>query len=191
MIHVRTWSGSCAARIIDMTNAGKRGKCCRVLHFSGAPWSSWEGDDIQQKAKQYTMEIIRHIEALDLATSFDAARAVITNYVAKAHADRIPATYVNTDDREIRGIDAPVPELVHTVTGIFSAGADETGVSLHALNDPYNEWTLITAHGQKKSHAYRLAAKVWRTVQKCETLRAASDVLREAGCKLHGFCAVD
>lgn len=88
-------------------------------------------------------------------------------------------------------VDAPVEKLTHCVEGVFGATADENGVSLSAHNDPWNEWREITSSSQSRTQAYRLAAKVWDRVKECLTLSEAAEVLRAAGCKLHGYCAID
>lgn len=186
-IHVRTWSGSCTATITDMTNAGKRGKRCRTLRFSGPPWNG--GSDLQKLAAQRGRTIYYEIENLNGET-FDEAADKIRGLVAEARAEGIPEGYIAVYDKEIRGVDAPVPVLTHCIEDVFSVKADNSGVCLSALNDPYNEWTEITSR-QKAGQAYRLAAKVWSEVQACKTLSEASGVLRNAGCKLHGYCAMD
>lgn len=197
-IHVQTWGGSCTARITDMMNAGKRGKRCRVLRFSGCPWGTGQGTELQQLAKQFTNcimhALIEYAEgrlSLLSGQTFDEVREKIRWEVQEARNAGVPATYVEAYDDEIRGVDAPVAALTHVVEGVFGASADEGGVSLSAHNDPYNEWREITPSSQSKGQAYRLAAKVWTKVKECRTLSEASNVLRDAGCRLHGYCAMD
>jgi len=190
MIHVQTWNRS--ARITDMTNAGKRGKKCEVFSFRGVLWDGGPGlDELQALEARWTIEICRGIKALSPDTSFAAAKTAVFAALANAYAEGVSPNMVACYEEEIRGVDAPVSKLTHRVPGIFSVCADETGIHMRAENDPCNEWTEITAHGQSPSQAYRLAAKVWPQVCECQRLGQAADVLRAAGCKLHGYCAVD
>lgn len=193
MINVKTWQGGSAA-ITDMANAGKRGKTCRVLRFAGAPWASNVGDETQRKASYHTCQIMAAIEGLlpaDPAVSFGTAAGIVSAMVSTAQADGVPEHYVACYAEEIRGVDAPVEALHHVVDGVYGATADGNGITLAAHNDPYNEWREITPHNQSDKQAYRLASKVWDKVTQCQTLHEAADVLRAAGCKLHGYCAMD
>lgn len=192
MIHKQIWSGSRSARITDMINAGKRGKLCRVLRVSGAPWDvGVSKDSTESSAVHYSQQILLAVERLDPSTPFDDARQSLLAVLAEARNAGVPEDYVNIYDESCRGVDAPREKLTHCVSGVFSCGADETGIRLHSLNDPHNDWTEITPCKQSGPRAYDLAHKVWDQVQQCATLREASDVLRRAGCKLHGYCAID
>ena len=77
------------------------------------------------------------------------------------------------------------------MTGVWSGEADEDGITMCDLKDRYNGWTEITPSGQSKARAYELAAKVWPHVQAAGTLADARDILRNAGCSLHGYCSMD
>ena len=59
-IHVRTWLGSGSCRITDMTDAGKRGRKCRVLRFSGLSTDAWapQGDALAEIAAQASREAL-------------------------------------------------------------------------------------------------------------------------------------
>jgi hypothetical protein len=89
----------------------------------------------------------------------------------------------------VRGVDAPKEPLQAGVEGKWSAGADESGVSLSQLDD-VNEWREIT-HGQMPARAYELARKVWDRVKAARTRIEASDIPTAASCKLHGYCGLN
>ena len=55
-IHVQVWTGSGTARITDMTNAGKRGKTCRRLRFSGALGCTYSAAALQ--AHDITLNVL-------------------------------------------------------------------------------------------------------------------------------------
>lgn len=190
-IDVRTWNGSRSATMTDMSNAGKRGKRCAVLRFSGVSYPG--SSDLAKQAILATDEIMDVIEGFKTSETLDfgTAAGIVEAMVAHARKAGIPEGYVSSYRDEVRGVDAPVPKLVHCVPGVFSAVADNDGLTLTDLADHYNEWTEITPSSQQNSHAYRLAAKVWSSVAQCSNLHDAANVLRAAGCKLHGFCAVD
>jgi hypothetical protein len=186
-VHVQTWVGS--ATVTDMTNAGKTGKRCRVLRVSGASWDEWAGDDVQKLAARLTRQIIRLLNELDTANCFAMVRDRLTELVDEARADGVPEGYLSIHDEEIRGIDAPRPVLTAGVEGVWSGSVDEGGVSLHALDD-VNQWRECT-HGQTGAAAYKIASAVWGRVKEAKTLHEASSILRDAGCRLHGWCGLD
>ena len=79
-IHVQTWSGSGSARITDMTEAGQRGRSCRVLRLAGVLWDEGHPlvreDPIKLAAVRGTQAAMRLGLALDSdATRFDDCRA--------------------------------------------------------------------------------------------------------------------
>jgi len=131
------------------------------------------------------------LQNLDAKAEFDSVFSMLEIYVNEARLAGVPAGYIHADEDSIRGVDAPMEKLVYSVEDSFGALADENGVCLSALNDPYNQWTEITPSSQSKGQAYRLAAKVWDKVCETKTLSEASDILSQAGCKLHGYCAID
>lgn len=169
-VHVQIWSGAGNAGVTDMTNAGKRGKVCRTFSFCS------------HYAERSTA-IVLHYLAHDVAESadYDAVRAHVGSLV----------TAENTIyDREIRGIDAPKPVLTATVEGEFSASIDSNGVHVSDLSDMHNEPRAITSK-QSTAQAYKLAAKAWAKVQAASSFHEATNVLRDAGCSLHHYCAMD
>jgi len=193
MIHVKTWNGGCSARITDMTNAGKRGKTCRVLSFRGCPWDSWSGDDLQKQSKQVSNNVMHVIEGLLPASptcDFDTAAGMIEAMIDKARAEGIPESYVAAYRAEIRGVDAPVEKLTASGEG-WSASADENGISIDDEKDQCNLPCMITSHKQKDSEAYRLAVKVWDQVKTATSFNNVGDILSAAGCRLHYFCRMD
>lgn len=200
MVHVKVWSGSRTARIIDMTNAGRIGKRCSTLRISGASWSAspFETDD-QKAARLASESLIAQLEALGdhvnnggqvLDYDFEAVVELVLRRVHAAHAAGSPESYLNAFGESIKGIHAPRPVLVAGVEGKWTASADENGISMRQLDD-VNEWSQITRHGQTGPQAYKLAAKVWDRVKRCAKMGEAAEILRAAGCKLHGYCAMD
>jgi hypothetical protein len=190
-IHVQTWSGSGSFRITDMAFAGRRGKKCRTLRVSGTHYA-FPGEWKAALADQYTREAYALAERLaDDAPDLDfgQAREMVAGLVREAHEQGVPEGYLSLYEEEIRGVDAPRPELAAGVEGKWSASADEEGVRLHALDD-VNDWTEIS-HDQSPARAYELARKVWHKVKACASLRGASSVLCDAGVRLHGFCGMD
>lgn len=188
-VHVDVWSGSRTARITDMTNAGKRGKTCRVVSFD-----CYDGDGAhvidrlcatpeQVKAREGKQAWVLESGPVHEVRegSFDELIASLRPLVKNPS---------NVHEYEIKGIRAPRPILTHGVEGVFSACANESGVSLSDLNDP-NEWREATDHRQSEARAYELAAKVWDRVKQAKTMREASAILRDAGCRLHGWCGRD
>lgn len=76
------------------------------------------------------------------------------------------------------------------IPGVWSGSLDDDGVHLRDLTDTNNEPTEIT-HDQAPARAYALGARVWPQVQAAKTMHEAARILRDAGCRLHYFCAVD
>jgi len=200
MIHIKVWEGSKTIRITDMTNAGKRGKSCRVLYISGVPWgqSSLETPD-QRKARKWTEKVMGQIEEVApgcrynpqmVNLCFDAVAGKLEALLETARLDGIPENYVCGSLKEIKGIHAPKSFLTAGVPGKWSARADERGITVHALDDP-NKWTVITCYSQSRARAYAIAAKVWDRVQQAETIHEVTEILRAAGAHLHGYCAMD
>jgi hypothetical protein len=188
-LHVRTWTGSGTASVIDMTNAGKRGKTCRMIRFSG--WVNFgAADSPEGRVSQFSSQVIHWLNGISLHADFDEIHAELFAKVAAFKADgNALASSVHVYDETIRGVDAPKVELLAGVGGLWSASADENGVHIRDLAD-VNEWTEITS-SQSTAQAYKLAAKVWPKVQAAKTRRDASEILRAAGCRLHGFCGMD
>jgi hypothetical protein len=193
-IHIQVWSGSCTARITDLRHAYRRGKTCRVLRVSGVPWDPWSvnGDKVKEAAVSYTRYQMANFGegGFHPDGDFDVARAAVLNVIDQARKEGVPEGYLACFDETIRGIDAPREKLVAGVPGKWSGSADETGVCLLALDD-VNEWAEVTHPSQTDSRAYDLARKVWHRVQQAATLHEAADLLREAGCRLHGYCRLD
>lgn len=189
-IHVRTWSGCRTFRITDMTNACKRGKKCRTLHFSGVPWA-WRNDAgaIEDNAQQTGIMLYRIAEGLQPTDDYDAVAERVKAIVADALAQGVPVNWLTVREEEIRGVDAPRVPLTAGVEGKWSIGADERGISGRQYDD-INEWSLIT-NGQENSRAYDIAKRVWPLVSQTRTLYEAEKVLTNAGARLHGYCAVD
>jgi hypothetical protein len=200
MIHVQVWCGSACARITDMTNAGKRGKLCETLRFSGAPWSHGSHlNPLQQLALDHTSAIVAFLrlmapqaenggELVDFA--FSAVRDSLRAKVATARTHGVPEGYVALYEESIKGIKAPRQVLTAGVAGVWGGHADEDGISLSDLKDP-NMWREITHHDQSRARAYEIAAKVWPQVQQAKTLHDAAEILRAAGARLHGYCGMD
>ena len=189
-IHVQVWTGSRSARVTDMENAGKRGKLCRMLRFSGSGLAySDKLDDASKEAINYTNSILYYLEHEVGGIGYDEVRTKVLAFVAEARAKGVQEWALGVHDEEIKGIAAPREVLTAGVEGKWSASADEGGISMRQLDDP-NEWSEIT-HRQTYARAYEIARKVWPDVQKAKTLRDAAEVLRGAGARLHGYCAMD
>jgi len=169
-----------------MINAGKVGKRCRTLRFSG--WNPSGGDETARRCCDYTMRAIWMLEKMASDTPFDKVRDELTALIAEAN---VPSSYLNLYDEEIRGVDAPREVLTAGVEGKWSASANETGVSINDLVDHYNEPCCITPHDQKGRIAYQKAAKVWPQLESAATFHDACEILRNAGCKLHYYCRMD
>lgn len=200
-IHVQTWQGSGSAQIVDMTNAGKAGKLCRVLRVMG--WynmtcGSSETNPEAVKAHRQTGRVMMYLAKLAtgdicghacnvVEADFDAVAKQIETILA----DEDKTAHVSTYREEIKGIRAPRPVLTAGVQGQFSASADEDGISICDHVDQYNLPRMITPSRQSGSKAYKLAAKVWAAVEQATSFREAGDILSAAGCQLHYYCAMD
>lgn len=183
-IDIQVWRGSGSATITDMENAGKRGKTCRTFRFSGlAGGMTWSGP-LYVRAAELTAQVLAMLEP-----DFDTAVAMVEAVVDQALAEGIGDGLIGGTLDEIRGVDAPVPELT-AGNGKWSASADRDGLHLRDLTDHYNDPAMCTFK-QSKPQAYKLAAKVWDQLAACETMHDASEVLLAAGCKLHYWCMVD
>ncbi len=191
-IYVQIWSGSGNGRVTDMTNAGKRGKTCRVLTFLGdcasvIDWLCTTADERAARGGCYALACHPVHEARP--DDFDRVAAEVRALAGPS---------CDVEEREIRGVDAPRPKLTAggTVVGTdgisrrWSAEADHEGIHLRELDD-VNEWTEITSSKQKNAQAYTLASRVWEQVRAAPDRYSASKILAAAGCKLHGFCAMD
>lgn len=189
-IHVRIWTGGPSAAITDMTNAGKRGKVCRVYRFGGIRAGGWKETPETKEATSTTMAIMDVIEQLKPEVDFDDATAPLRTLMELATAKGAPVGYIHASDETIRGIDAPVPVLTAGGPG-WSAQADNDGVTILDHIDRNNEPAMITGHQQKKSQAYRIAAKVWESVKAATSFHDAGEILRAAGCCLHYYCRMD
>jgi hypothetical protein len=169
-----------------MTNAGKRGKTCRVAWWSGFRWTGdpTQTDYVEADHNSLQSEVV--IKALTPEMSFDEALAAV-----RAAVDRFPAPWVLlSEPDEIRGIDAPKEKLTAGKDGVWCGTLDNHGVHLRDLTDPHNEPTMIT-HRQTNHAAYAMARKVWFRVMQATTMHEASEILRLAGCRLHYYCAMD
>ena len=177
-------------RITDMTNAGKRGKRCRVLRFAG--WRPHVGcdDRTSDAAKSHSLcfEMMRFTASVRPDASFDDVCAAARSLVSAAG---LPESYARLDVEEIRGVDAPRPRLVAGVDGKWSASADIRGVSINDDADRFNEPCVITRHTQKATAAYEIAARVWDRVKAAATFGEAWSILTNAGWKGHYYCRVD
>lgn len=186
-IHLTIWIGGPSARLTDTTNAGKRGKTCRVLSLNSP---SLDGD-----AAHFIRFELPRLAGVDTAAAGGKADGGVflplldfDVLAAKIREAAPPA--VSTEDREIAGLEAPRERLTAGHAGKWSGEVDEGGVTLSDLTDRNNEPRAITS-GQVKSRAYVLAAKVWPQVQAAATFGEAAKILAAAGCKLHHYCAVD
>jgi hypothetical protein len=186
LIHIRTWSGSGSARITEMIHAGKVGKKCRTLRFSGSVYSGVQ--EPWRRSTDYTMRAIWLLDKTPLDTPFDVVRGNLAAIIAEAN---VPGSYLALYEEEIRGVDAPREPLWVGVPGKWSAGANESGVTIDDLADSFNEPCCITPSSQKGRVAYEKAAKVWHQVELAKSFREACEVLRNAGCKLHYYCRMD
>lgn len=191
---VDRWHG--LIRIIDMTDAYKRGKFLKTARIRG-----W--DDPHQSAHQTMFriedEILGKDKGLDRNQMFyhgpvDVPFEELVNLASKmAQENNVaadPANQISVDFEEIKAIHAPRIPLVAGVEGVWSGSADEGGIGLNDLTDHYNEPRMITIR-QSNAEAFRLAAKVWDRVKQAKTFHEAGEILREAGCKLHYYCAID
>lgn len=186
-INAQIWGGSGSVRIIDMTNAGKRGKTCRVFAVDGGATYTQNHDTAEWQAYWDFCRVLTDLHGSDFASrggvnldvDFDTILAKAKELNASIH------------EREaIRGIDAPKPELIAGIDGVWSASADEGGISMSDLTDQNNCPRQIT-FGQTNAAAYKLASKVWHKLADCKTMHEAGRVLSDAGCRLHYYCAMD
>lgn len=204
-INARLWSGCGTFRLTDMENAGKSGKLCRVLRFSGAPWN-WENlshaTEPQKAAARWSRQIYYKVYELagvdctyqheiEIKMDFPAVKAILEGMLRKAAEEgvRIDGSDLGLYEESIKGVRAPMPPLTAGVPGKWSYGADESGISGRQLDD-VNEWSEIT-HGQTGNAAYRIAVKVWDRVKAAKTMGEATEILRAAGARLHGYCGLD
>jgi hypothetical protein len=187
-VHIQIWTGARNARITDMTNAGKRGKTCRVMRFSGCDMIGWTHES--HRAAELTDEVLGRLEGIDPDTNFEDVAAMLENAAEYALDSGITTGWfaVHEDD-PIRAIDAPKPELT-AGNDKWSGRLDNEGVHLRDLTDRNNEPCECT-YGQTGAQAYKLAVKVWHKVQAAGTMHEASEILSAAGCKLHYWCSVD
>lgn len=191
MIHVQVWSGSGSVRIVDMTNAGKRGKQCKVLSVRGEG-SRWidPSQVVQQKAMDYTQEIILAAEGFSADAKFEDVAAAVEVIAKKAYADGVMPVWLEMELREIRGVDAPKTKLIFE-NEKFSACADDDGITINDKVDANNEPSMITSHVQTKGAAYAVAAKNWDKVISAKTFSEVGKLLSEAGARLHYYCRMD
>lgn len=178
MINIKSWASAGNATITDMTNAGKRGKMCRRVRFAGECYA--EGTD-----RSLTLEIVERLRELSeskIVKSFEEALSWLKF--------KIKGSGLKIYEEEIKGIRAPREELSFTLEGVWSISIDESGVSLADLADRNNEPRMITTR-QSANTAYNKARKVWEEVKKAKTMSQAGNVLSEAGCQLHYYCAMD
>lgn len=190
-IDIQVWKGSGSARITDMENAGKRGKTCRVFRFNGLRGDfAWRGEPYIQAAR-FSDQVLAMLEPGRPihGQNFDTAVAMVEAVVDQARSAGVEDALLGCALEEIRGIDAPLPELT-AGNEKWSAKADRDGVLLRDLSDQYNDPAMCTIR-QSKPQAYRLAQKVWDQLADCQTMSEASKVLEAAGCKLHYWCMVD
>lgn len=187
-IHIQIWTGSRSARVTDMTNASKRGKTCRVLRFSGCDLIASMPES--HRGAELTDEMLGRLEGIDAGTDFDAVAELLNNAAQHARDCEVSEHWFRVcEDDPIRAIDAPKPKL-EAGNDKWTGWADNEGIHLRDWTDRFNEPCACTFK-QTASKAYSLASKVWGKVKEAETMHAASEVLREAGCKLHHWCAVD
>jgi len=180
-------------RITDMTNAGKRGKTCRVLRFSG--WAPYAGENANDEASR-SFNLCCEMMALASGVRDGIYSAVDLDWVAAKARSLVASANVSEhnarlDIEEIRGVDAPKPELLAGVEGVWSAYAGDRGVSVDDDADKFNEPSEITHHSQSANTAYAIASKVWDRVKASKTFREAVEVLRSAGWKGHYYCRMD
>jgi hypothetical protein len=200
MIHVKVWTGSGSAAVIDMTHAGKRGKTCDYLRIVGTngPWVREAAADVKA-AEQGTNEILYTLSELApgcehggqvVGWSFDVVEKLLLSHLFDAKVAGANPTYLNIYKESIKAITAPRPVLTAGVEGKWSASCDVQGIHMRQLDD-VNEWSEITPHDQTGPRAYELASKVWAQVKRAGKMGEAADILRNAGCRLHGYCAMD
>ncbi len=188
-LHVTVHTGSQTARIVDMTNAGKRGAVCNVLRVS---WNAFPGRADFALQNRLGDELGWMIGQPEFAAlSFEDAAAIVESDIAEAREAGVPGWAMYSDRDTIRGIDAPRVKLEHAdPEGRWTITADETGISISDLTDMNNLPRMITSR-QSKAQAYAIARKVWPQVVKAESMWGAGDILGKAGARLHSYCAMD
>lgn len=190
-VHVKVYEDS--ATVTELANAGKVGKKCRVLRFRGSP-SNWQWQDNasagQKAAAIHTGRVLAMLsDPKSVADGFDTIRERVRDKVAVARGEGAELHSFNSYDEEIKGIDAPQPPLTHGVEGEWYVGADHNGISCGQHD--VNQWRDVTSHRQTNAQAYRIAKKVWDKVKQAKTYHEATEILRAAGAKLHGYCGTD
>lgn len=193
MIHVQIFRAACNGRITETINAGKRGKTCRQIRFSGLDNAHIWGrpDDFALTVAAHTRGVIAFLgrAAADPDYTFDIVEAGLCVLIDAARAAGIGREMLEYSEGSIRGIDAPVPLLTAQGDG-WHARADDRGISLSDDSDRHNEPAMITTR-QTHNQAYRLAAKVWQRVQAAVSFHQAGEILTAAGCRLHYYCRMD
>jgi hypothetical protein len=187
MINAQIWGGCGSIRIVDMTNANKRGKTCDVISIDGGDSWSYERANDKWQAYRQLVGLLTEMHGSDFESRGGVNLDVEFETILKT-ARELGCNVIERD--AIRGIDAPKPVLTAGVDGAWSASAGSDGVSLADHTDRFNEPREITS-GQTANAAYKLAAKVWGKLANCTTMHEASRILSEAGCRLHYYCAMD
>lgn len=205
-IHVRNWTGTGSVRVIDMTNAGKRGKRCEAIHYQGQRWGRLQSQmsEAEKASEKGSLAIEFYVARLAGKTPNDSINMVIdADYaevagtikamVAEARAAGAETWAINAYDEVIRGVDAPVAPLSASSAKV-SVSADESGISIRDLVDA-NNWPAMISIRQSEQQAYRYAAKVWPAVVEAVAqgagMYAIGDILSNAGCNLHSYCMMD
>ncbi len=193
-VHVRFWSGGPSFELIDLTNAGKRGKTCLTL--SVRFWGTDAGREQSYPVRSYLAKVagVDFCRMPDRFTvtgaTFGELAAVLVPMV-QAIKEKTVEHMVHADAKEIRGIDAPRPILTAGKAGVWSASASIDSVGAADLTDVHNEPTATSRCEQSKAAAYNAAAKVWAQVEKAETYHQVVSILSGAGVNLHTYCARD
>ena len=169
-VYIQLWRGSNCVQITDLTNAGIPGKRCDVLTVRGAgvesgPYREGIESILGGKPDHFSERDIQEF----VGTSSDC---------------------IQFDMGDCRGIDAPRLRLVAGVDGNWSGESTSMGIALRDYTDRNNLPAMITTR-QTPAQAHKLAAKVWDRVRVATSFRIASDILTEAGCKLHYYCRID
>lgn len=188
-IHVKQFAPPfCTTIVTDMTNAGKRGKVCRVIYAQSS-----HGHQLDDPGGLFLRCNLFEGMPDDTEWAIRRSGTVLPDASIESFAaflETAPAGSLTINEKTIRGIDAPLPPLVAGADGKWFASIDHTGLHMRDLSDPMNEPTLIL-RDQKASRAYALARKVWPQVEAAPTFGAAWTTLQSAGVSLHYFCAVD
>jgi hypothetical protein len=100
MIHIQTWKSQPAAIITDMTNAGKRGKVCRVFYWEGfrsraANYSVADNNSLQT---EIAIDNLKRTPGIGFDEACTLVRFSVSEY---------PCEFAKVSEREIRGVDAP------------------------------------------------------------------------------------